>query len=79
MHNAIHRLGPNDIYRLAMCRMGCGHHASGVLANDTLDVLPTDGVVCSDLESTIEDLQAINARLGGCYNELHCSGFFVCS
>ena len=51
--------------------MGWSVHASLVATNDMVDILPTDGVMGGDLKTTIENLKAINARLGCCYNELH--------
>ena len=57
--------------RVTMTSMGWSCHASGVATNDMLDILPTDGVVRSDLEATIENLEPVSSRLGCCYNELH--------
>ena len=57
--------------RVTMCVVVYLFHSCGVLTNDSFDVPLRLGVVRSDLEATIENLQAINARLGCCYNELH--------
>ena len=75
--NVIHKslplkgLRPYDMGRVTMPCMGWSCHPAFVATNDMVDILPTNGVMGGDLKATIEDLQAINARLGCCYNELH--------
>jgi len=64
-------LCPYHMDRVTMTCMGWAVHASGIPTNDMLDILPTNGVVRSDLEATIENLEPVNSRLGCCYNELH--------
>ena len=54
-----------------MSRMAWVAHASDVLLDSAVDVPPILGFVGPNVESTIENLEAINARFGCCYNELH--------
>ena len=64
-------LRPDDMDRVTMCGMVELFHSCGVLTNDSLDVPLRLGVVKSDLEATIENLELVKPRLGCCYNELH--------
>jgi hypothetical protein len=64
-------LCPDDMNWMSMTCVVYIPHAVFVATNDLLNILPTDGVMGGDLKATIENLQAINARLGCCYNELH--------
>mgnify|MGYP005837166167 CR=1 FL=1 len=60
---------------VTMCGVGRSCHPAFVATNDMVYILPTNGVVRSDLEATIENLEPVNSRLGCCYNELH--NFFL--
>jgi len=64
--------------RVTMCVMGETFHSCGVLANDSPDVPLRLGVVRSDLEATIENLEPVKPRLGCCYNELHMFFWLKC-
>ena len=57
--------------RVTMCVVVYLFHSCGVLTNDSFDVPLRLGVVRSDLEATIENLEHVSSRLGCCYNELH--------
>ena len=54
-----------------MSRMAWVAHASNVAFNSAVDILPTLGIMGGNVEATIENLEAINARFGCRYNELH--------
>ena len=62
---------------VTMCIMVELFHACGVLTNDSLDVPLRLGVMRSDLEATIENLELVKPRLSCCYNELHNLSFHL--
>ena len=63
---------PNDIGGMPITSMvGVGLLASNVTLDSAVNILPTDGIMGGDLKATIENLEAIIARFGCCYNELH--------
>ena len=54
-----------------MCGMAWAVHAANVATNEMVDILPISRIVSVNVETTIENLEAIHARLSCCYNELH--------
>jgi len=79
MHKSLKVKGlrPDDMDRVTMCGMVDLFHSCGVLTNYSLDVPLRLGVVKSDLEATIENLELVKPRLGCCYNELHILFFWL--
>ena len=65
-------LCPDDMDRLAMSSMGWLRHAVCILANPTLEIAPTCGVVDCDAVTAVENRQAIVAIFGARVDdELH--------